>query len=54
MPSPNGDAIAHVMGGRATGPWVFTTFEVDFEKQHEKVDLIYDGEDVAHGDRRHL
>ena len=37
---PNGDAIAHVIGGRATGPWVFTTFEVDFEKQHETVDLM--------------
>ena len=37
---PNGDAVAHVVGGRGTGPWFFTTFEVDFEKQHEKVDLI--------------
>jgi YD repeat-containing protein len=37
---PNGDAIAHVIGGRATGPWVFTTFEVDFKKQHKKVDLV--------------
>jgi YD repeat-containing protein len=36
----NGDGIAHVVGGRGTGPWVFTTFEVDFEKQHKKVDLI--------------
>ena len=36
----NGNAVAHVVGGRGTGPWVFTTFEVDFEKQHEKVDLI--------------
>jgi hypothetical protein len=37
---PNGNATAHVVGGRGTGPWVFTTFEIDFEKQHEKVDLI--------------
>jgi len=37
---PNGDATAHVVGGRGTGPWVFTTFEIDFEKQHEKVDLV--------------
>jgi YD repeat-containing protein len=37
---PNGNARAHVVGGRATGPWTFTTFEVDFEKQHEKVDLV--------------
>jgi YD repeat-containing protein len=37
---PNGNALAHVVGGRGTGPWVFTTFEVDFEKQHKKVDLI--------------
>jgi YD repeat-containing protein len=37
---PNGDATAHVIGGRGAGPWVFTTFEVDFEKQHQKVDLV--------------
>ena len=37
---PLGDATAHVVGGRGTGPWVFTTFEIDFEKQHEKVDLV--------------
>lgn len=37
---PNGNATAHVVGGRGTGPWVFTTFEIDFEKQHEKVDLV--------------
>jgi YD repeat-containing protein len=37
---PNGNAVAHVLGGRGTGPWAFTTFEVDFETQHKKVDLI--------------
>jgi YD repeat-containing protein len=37
---PNGDAVAHVAGGRGTGTWVFTTFEVDFAKQKKKVDLI--------------
>jgi YD repeat-containing protein len=37
---PNGNAVAHVVGGKGTGPWVFTTFEVEFKKQHEKVDLI--------------
>jgi YD repeat-containing protein len=37
---PLGYGTAHVVGGRATGPWVFTTFEVDFEKHHEKVDLV--------------
>jgi YD repeat-containing protein len=37
---PNGIATAHVVGGRGAGPWVFTTFEIDFEKQHEKVDLV--------------
>jgi hypothetical protein len=37
---PNGDGTAHVVGGRGTGPWTFTTFEIDFERQHEKVDLI--------------
>jgi YD repeat-containing protein len=35
-----GDGTAHVVGGRGTGPWVFTTFEIDFEKQHEKIDLV--------------
>lgn len=34
------DAVAHVIGGRGSGPWVFTTFEVDFEKQRTKVDLV--------------
>jgi YD repeat-containing protein len=37
---PLGDATAHIIGGRGAGPWVFTTFEVDFEKQHQKVDLV--------------
>lgn len=34
------EAIAHVAGGRAAGPWVFTTFEVDFEREHKQIDLI--------------
>jgi len=33
-------AIAHVAGGRAKGPWLYTTFEVDFAKEHKKVDLV--------------
>jgi Cytochrome oxidase complex assembly protein 1/Domain of unknown function (DUF6531) len=37
---PSGYGLAHVVGGRAKGPWAFTTFEVDFEKQHEEVDLV--------------
>lgn len=37
---PNGDGTAHVVGGRGAGPWTFTTFEIDFEKQHKKVDLV--------------
>ncbi len=37
---PNGNGTAHVVGGRGTGPYVFTTFEIDFEKQHEKLDLV--------------
>jgi YD repeat-containing protein len=37
---PHGDATAHVVGGRGTGPWVFTTFEIDFEKPHKKADLV--------------
>jgi hypothetical protein len=43
----NGDATADVVGGRATGPWIFTTFEIDFEKQNEKLDLIKDAYNVA-------
>jgi hypothetical protein len=27
---PLGDATARIIGGRGAGPWVFTTFEVDF------------------------
>jgi YD repeat-containing protein len=38
---PNGIGVAHVAGGSGnTSPWIFTTFEIDFEKQHEKVDLV--------------
>jgi len=36
----NTSAIAHVVGGHSHGPWVFTTFEVDFAKEHKKVDLV--------------
>jgi YD repeat-containing protein len=37
---PKGEALVHVIGGAGTGPWVFTTFEVVFEKQHKKLDLL--------------
>ena len=37
---PGGDAVAHVVGGRGTGPWTFTTFQVLVEKQHKKLDLV--------------
>lgn len=33
-------AIAHVNGGRSSGPWVYTTFEVDFAKERKKLDLV--------------
>lgn len=36
----NTSAVAHVEGGHGHGPWVFTTFEVDFAKEHKKIDLI--------------
>ena len=29
---PNGDALAHVVGSRGTGPWAFTTFELILKK----------------------
>src|ERR1700680_3754961 len=37
---PNGGATAHLVGGKGAGPWVCSTFEVDFEQQHKKVDLV--------------
>ena len=37
---PNGEAVVHAIGGRSAGPWVYTTFEVVFEKEHKKLDLI--------------
>ncbi|HTZ97733.1 MAG TPA: cytochrome c oxidase assembly factor Coa1 family protein [Terriglobales bacterium] len=37
---PKGQGIAHVVGGRGSGPWVFTTFEVILEQQHKKLDLV--------------
>jgi YD repeat-containing protein len=37
---PDGEATAHVVGGKGAGPWVFSTFEVAFEHLHKKVDLV--------------
>jgi YD repeat-containing protein len=37
---PNGEAVAYVVGGKGTGPWIFSRFEVLIEKQHKKVDLL--------------
>lgn len=37
---PKGQGIAHVVGSRGTGPWLFTTFEVILEQQHKKLDLV--------------
>jgi YD repeat-containing protein len=37
---PSGDGTAHVVGGKGTGPWLFSTFEVILEKQKKKMDLI--------------
>jgi YD repeat-containing protein len=37
---PKGEATVRVIGGAGAGPWVFTTFEVVFEKQHKKLDLV--------------
>jgi YD repeat-containing protein len=37
---PQGVAQVHVVAGRGSDAWVFTTFEVVFEKEHEKVDLL--------------
>jgi YD repeat-containing protein len=37
---PNGIAVVHIIGGKAHGPWTFTTFEVDFATQHKKLDMV--------------
>jgi len=37
---PHGKARVHVIAGKGSDAWVFTTFEVVFEKEHKKVDLI--------------
>jgi YD repeat-containing protein len=37
---PHGTAQVHVIAGKGSEAWVFTTFEVVFAKEHEKVDLI--------------
>jgi len=37
---PKGEAQVNVIGGKGTEAWVFTTFEVVFEKEHKKLDLI--------------
>jgi YD repeat-containing protein len=37
---PKGDATVQAIGGAGAGAWVFTTFEVVFEKQHKKLDLV--------------
>lgn len=36
----NGQALVRAVGGSGGGPWLYTTFEVVFEKQHKKFDLI--------------
>ena len=35
-----GQAQVQIVAGKGSGAWVFTTFEVDFEQQHKKLDLI--------------
>jgi YD repeat-containing protein len=37
---PNGKAVAYVVGGKGTGPWIFSRFEVLIENQHKKMDLL--------------
>ena len=37
---PKGDGQAQVIAGNGSGSWTFTTFEVVFEKEHKKLDLI--------------
>jgi len=37
---PKGNAQVQVIAGNGSGGWTFTTFEVVFEKEHRKLDLI--------------
>ena len=37
---PRGNALAQVIAGSGAGAWNFTTFEVVFEAEHKKLDLI--------------
>ncbi len=37
---PKGQAQVQIVAGKGLDAWVFTTFEVDFEQQHKKLDLI--------------
>ncbi len=37
---PNGRAIVYLVGGKGAGEWVFSTFQVDIESQHKKIDLL--------------
>ena len=37
---PKDEARVHLIGGNATGAWVFTNFEIIFEQQRKKLDLI--------------
>jgi len=37
---PKAEAMAYVVGGKGTGPWTFSSFEVLIEAQHKKIDII--------------
>lgn len=37
---PRGNANVHVIADKAAGSWSFTTFEIDFQQQHQRLDLI--------------
>lgn len=37
---PRDEGIARLIGGRENGPWIFSTFEVEIQKQHKRVNLI--------------
>lgn len=37
---PLGEAKVHVIGGKGENAWTFSTFEVDFENQHKRMDLV--------------
>jgi hypothetical protein len=48
---PIGDATVRVIGVRSAGSWAFTTFEIDVDQQHTKLDIWSGGTAEADSDK---